>query len=114
MKNLLLHRFYSNSSYLAELINGPSFQNFLNRHWITYDNKAIKHKDLTNDHLINIIGHQNHLNHNSYSNINYIALACSRGLTQADLDRFQIPHLNKDGKLCVMDYENNLEIKEVI
>ena len=80
-------------------------ENFKEQTWMNYARVKTKHKDLTDDHLINIIYHIQHLDWFDKNQIRlFIELANSRGLTQMDLDRAQIPHRNKDGNLVMMSY----------
>jgi uncharacterized protein (UPF0262 family) len=105
----------NDSVFFAEL------EKFRNTHkWGNYKNEYKLVKNIEDNHLINIIGHLNELRkfERPYEIIfNYFMIAefFYRNLKLSELKKFQIPHLDKNGKKVVMSYqgENMFRIEEV-
>ena len=88
-------------------ISNNELANFKEKVWTTYEGISYKHKNLTDDHLINIIYHIQQVPGNLRQYRLFLELALERGLTQTDLDRAQIPHRNKSGNLVMMSYDQD-------
>lgn len=88
-----------------------SFEEFKENTWTTAYGDVIKFKDLTDNHLINLVYHCEKYRHCSGLTPWLMLLVKSRGLTQVDLDRAQIPH-TRDGKKMMWNYENH-QMEEV-
>lgn len=76
--------------------------------WMSYDNKITLIKDLSNEHLINIIGHCGLVDGYSIKYRNHLINEfCFRKLPKEDLKKFQIPHIDQNGNTVLMSYDKD-------
>ena len=79
-------------------------QQFVEKTW-TSIHGPLKIKDMTDDHIINVIGHLALRNQYDYYYWNFMELSRSKGITSEDLKRFQIPHRDENGHLVMLNYK---------
>lgn len=74
--------------------------------WVSYDGKRRVIKDISDEHLVNIIGHNFKINYyNERFQNSLIFEFFYRGLCLQMLKKFQIPHVNQNGEKVIMSYE---------
>lgn len=80
-------------------------QRFVEKTWHSLHG-PVKIKDMTDDHIINVIGHLELRNQEDNSCYwNFLHLASYKGITKEDLKKFQIPHKDENGHLVMLNYK---------